>query len=430
MTAPVIPSQWAGLGLGPWLADSSALTRTLRAAGVAVPEAVRALWRLKPGPSALATLLPASPAADSWPHGYLLWLDRERLAATLEKALAMHPVSDADQPGVVALPDLGALYFSFPNDRHLRATKHLVDRDKLKRLLAQLPGLEGRRVRGRKTELHPIRYKPERRFLMRTQIEHVGPEATDPVSESLFLRFFTDERGLAIDALLRNLTGSALSHLVPAPMGTLLEGRLQVERALAGAPATLALREGRLEVPSVVHLLQRLREAPSAGLAPILGPTLMRETAAMLEILGGAGAADAGEISVVEGRLLALAPDREGREFVHGDLHLGQCLLRGRSLQVIDFERTGAGDGAQDLGNLLATLQAWRLEEATLSPKIQAFEERLLAACAREGLLRESLPFFQARALLELATLPIRRLHPEWPTLARALFLAARASLP
>lgn len=429
MSSTSIPERWRTLALAEFIDRPEMLANSLRSAGVPFGQLAPPLWRLKPGPAAIATLFEAGQGASGWPLGYLLAIDASRLESTLEKALALHPIASSQSPGVVQIPELGALFFAFPNDRHLRALKLVVDRDKLKRLLSDLPGLEGRRVRGRKTAMSPVRYKPERRFLMRAELEHVGPAADDPRRESLFLRFFTDDRGARIDRILRNLGGGSGPH-APAPYGTILDGQLQVEGALPGEPATAALLADRLDPDSVARLLLALRGADALVLEPILTATLLRETTTMLDMLGGAGVASAGEIDGTEARLLAIAPDGTGGRFVHGDLHLGQCLLSEEHLQIIDFERSGRGDPSQDLGNLLATLQAWRLGEPSLSPKILAFEERLLATCMREGLTRESLPFFRARALLELATLPIRRLKPEWPSLARALFLAAQASLP
>ena len=150
----------------------AAVTDVLLRRGETPPDDLRVQYvRYKPGTSCVLGL---------GELGYLkLFLDTDARAG-VEK------YGDRGKAGgwVERVEEWNAAFFRFPLDRRVAGLPHVVDPARLKHVLhACVAGLapEAERVRARKSQLTLLRYKPERRGIVRaalaTRCERTGGEA-------------------------------------------------------------------------------------------------------------------------------------------------------------------------------------------------------------------------------------------------------------
>lgn len=398
----------------------------------------RGAVRLKPGGEALVAFTFRGRDRDGKPatlDGYVAVLGRARAAAVAGKWARLRPVAGPSGPGVRLLPGGGSVLFLFPNDRQLRGLRFVAGIDKVKRTLAGLPAIAegGWRVRGRRSVLTTVRYKPERRFIARARLELKNDGSGAAASLPAFLRFYADDRGRRIDALARALREQGLGAEVPEPLGALVHGRLFVEREVEGRTLHAALLSGdRVDPAPLARALRRFHGTASGLPAGPDPETLRQRCASGLRELARC-APDAGPAATAVERLLAeaLPPAARGAT-IHGDFHPQQVILSPAGPVLVDFERAGPGDPIQDAGNLAANLRSMAAAAGgEAAAAIHAFLEGFLEAAGFRSRERPAsdLAFFEAVATVELALLRLRRLEPGWPDSVRRLIERAAAAL-
>jgi len=253
---------------------------------------------------------------------------RRSRAEQVYRESARRAVSCGEFAGVAAAPELGAVLFTFPNDRKLSdlpalarsgrlvayapeksATVRLSSRDPRAPGFAKLyADEEGERTRG----IHEALWEPAAELGLRL------PRVTG---------YAADRRTLVCEAV----PGTRLSGLA----GSRLDAGL---RRLGAAIASLH----DLAAPSVAprferHDPERLLDAATviARVRPDLGAAARRAFEPLRE-----GPPDVG-------------PD----VCLHGDVHLKNALLNGRGVALIDLDQVAAGPAAADVGSLLAAFR-------------------------------------------------------------------------
>lgn len=99
---------------------------------------------------------------------------------------------------------------------------------------------------------------------------------------------------------------------------------------------------------------------------------------------------------------------------IHGDLYEAQLLVDGgRITGVLDLDRSGPGDPADDLANLLGHLEAFALHRPSTATAARGYAAALLPVF-EEAVGADELRPRVAAVLLALATGPFRMMQPRW----------------
>ncbi len=411
------------------LLDPVRAVELLRESGIAATSVNHDYLRLKAGESALlgCTIRGADESGGPFTiAGYFRTFADDRAVTLAAKWESMKPSATVVGPGVRLLATRRSVLFLFPNDAQLRGLRFIEDPDKLKRILGGLAGVgdAGWRVQGRKSIVHPVRYKPERRFIARVDLALKHDSTGEKSTRQVFLRFFPDSRGAKLDAIARAFHGAAGGPPVPKPLGSLLAGRVFAEEAVAGIDLGAVIGAGRGPAQAVASALLRLHATKVPVPWTRTPATLVQAARAAVHALRSADGALAATLDsvlrVVEGHAFGPPP----ASTIHGDLHLHQVLVTDGGPVFVDFERVAIGDPLEDVGNFVAHLlsHAARATDAGTRGHIDAFRDAFLRTYLAGAPRRPGgdLLFFVACGLLELALLPFRRLEANWSAASRA----------
>ncbi len=407
-------------GLDALLSADTAVA-VLSAAGYEVVAAEPEYLRLKPGSGAIVSLeiegRDRAGAAVMVP-GYVRLHPAHRSIELMEKWSRLRPRDTALGPGVSLLPDAMGVLFLFPNDAALRALRVVVDPDKLKRSLNGLPEFRsaGLAVRRRGSDLHVVRYKPERRLVAWGDLRLRRDADGQTHRRQVFLRLFPDRRGVRLSRSAEALRAAA-GPIVPRPLGTVLDGLLAVEERVAGTEMAGRLEDGTGSGPAVAEVIARLH-CSDVILGPPIDPARWwRGVEDGLRMVAAMAPALRGPASTLTARLRRMVP-AAGHPVVpmHGDLHLHQILLGPEGPALVDFERAGMGHPMADIGELSAHLLEVSLQGGAAGAAAERFRseirERTFRVAPRAW--REDEPYFTATGLARRALLRMRRLDPGW----------------
>lgn len=412
-----------------WLDPDVARDR-LVAAGIPVRQARRTYVRLKPDLDAILQFdLDVDGSAEPI-AAYVLVLPVARAAEVATKMNSIATPSPALGPGARLLASGDAVLFLFPNDRQLRGLRFVAEPDKLKRLLGTLPAFAGLRVRASHSTFTPVRWKPERRFLLRASLALKDDASGTKSGADVFVRFFADDRGARIERTATMLRAAGLDDVVPEPLGALDDGRLFVERTWSGERAQDAVLDGRGDPHALADALTRVHattvDLPRATAIVTHLATLAEEWEPALRI----DADLRGLVTSLLDRLRADAPRSVLQATVHGDLHLQQILERDGRVGLVDWECAARGDPLFDLGWFVAQRDAAPLRDQAAIDRIHHYVDAVVATYRTRASWFDAarLAFWTKLCGASLALLPFRRLEPDWRATVRAR-LAALAAL-
>lgn len=335
-------------------------------------------------------------------------------------------------PSSLILNKERAILYFFPNDCLLEGLRILSDSKKIQRLLYEWYDRYPEdiwRISDRRLRVTPVRYKPERRAVLRceTRATHRQNGNWEPLT--VYMRIYSDERGENNFKLMKTLyeqktENSDLS--LPRPLGYLPARSLLMMEGLPGVPFKEAQAD-RVDLKLHFRLGSALR-AFHTLVAPELDRRSVEEIAAeafsSAESLAELVPELAAPIREVQLRLKELTPansdDLNG--LVHGDFHLGQAVVSEASMGIIDFDRSYDGDQYADLGELCAHL---RLIEQPDGPDSALNEESAFLTGYEEAvgttLDRGRLKYWTTLRMLSLAVSPFRRLEQHWRVKAREI---------
>ncbi len=416
--------------------DDEARAVALRSLGLPVLRSERRYVRIRPGETTIVAFSVVAADGTSADAYVRLPVGRDARASTRETAAKWSHLKPVDAPppfgdGVRALDgDAGVLFF-FPNDAVLRGMKDVVDPDRLKRVIGDLPPFQGRlRIKADGAEFAVLRWKPEHRLVasFRAKTRDVAGRA-GPTLDAI-VRVFADDRGERLLRLAAELASAAEPPPIPYAIGAADEGRLFVEARVPGRPLRELLLSGEDGAPAAcaaaiakVHAVTPQTPLPSFDLAAEAA-SAEQAVAAWLP----ASAAFAGRIADAVRARTPRGP--ANASLLHGDLHPGQFLIAGDGVRIVDFERAATGDPLADIGNFAAELLAFSVEEPAAGTAAHRFLQRFLECHSALPGTHDAtaLPAYVAVALLRRSTLALRRGSPDAEARAlRHLALAASA---
>lgn len=351
----------------------------------------------------------------------------ERLEAEAGRLLHRADESHGGLRAFAFLPQANLLLLGFPIDRMMHDLRRVVRASKVRNLVAAtcpefVP--EGRRFSKSRSRCELVRYKPERRAVLRWHTGFVDASGHSTGTGSLWIRSHADEQATRTQAA--TVAADAAGVICPKTLGVLHE-RLLLERHVDGATwSPFAGQSSAAIVDRVAAALARLHDGPT--------PRQLQTHHALAELdLALRAAEDIARLDPELGRVARELADQLSRfvppaaavRLSHGDLHPGQVLVSGEQVAFCDFDRACLAPPAHDLASMIAHCVEL---DADQTP---ALSTALLFAYGRhrQAPLDLELRWWTSCILLRNATRSFRRLSPNWPRATQHLLLQAARTL-
>jgi aminoglycoside phosphotransferase len=315
----------------------------------------------------------------------------------------------------------GLLLIAFPIDRQMPDLRRLVRASKVRSLVTKnRPDLipESLRISKSKSRFQLVRYKPERRAVLRWDLGFKDENKKAVPGPTVWIRTLAaplPQRDALIELARGN--GIRVPEVLSAPHDCLL-----LESHLEGRSWQ---REDQDAVELVATTLARLHAVALPPQPPLHDHTaemaLVRQSAADLNRLDQQLGSRADRLADA---LEASAKAESAPVLLHGDFHMGQVLVS-QDAGLCDFDRACAGPAAADLA-------AFAAHVLVADPSGgRPFADAFLTAYRATG---SQLPALEVRwwtvaALVRMASTPFRRLSAEWPQQSSLLLDLAAAEL-
>ncbi|MEZ4703288.1 MAG: aminoglycoside phosphotransferase family protein [Rhodothermales bacterium] len=296
----------------------------------------------------------------------------------------------------------------YPHDARLRAMRRLKTAGDQGHLLRDLFGGTSPWAGGR---IETIRYKPERRFVGRLDVDGV-PEAV--------VKFYTET---AFEGLVARST--AFHDAGPLRL-TPLVGRSDRYNGLAfawmpGARLTESLLDGGAD-PWTAHqvgLSLALMHGQAGDGLPVRTPQdEHNHLASVADSLTFLLPEHAGYIQDVVDRIRTGLSRQAGAPCpTHGDFYAKQVLVDGDTIQLLDFDESALDNPMIDVGNFVAHLHRDRMRSGLAEGAMDRYEEAFLEGYRETagGLAERDWTLYAAAGLLKLAPHPFRFRESDWP---------------
>jgi hypothetical protein len=357
--------------------------------------------------------------------------DFEPLAAKASATLRPSPGAGRS---VHHLPDLRIVLTAFPHDRAVKGMRQVLEPDKLKRILHRVVARYDparRWVSGSHSRVELVTYKPERRCLVRCDLGVCARESGEIQRETIYARIYGDATGRRVFDLLKALHGGDAfgpdGAPVPAPLGYDPDHRILFFDPVPGRPIAGPSGAGDLgdAAEHVGGFLARLHAA-AVEVPRLHRPAmLLSEARQTADRLASAGVEEAASLlQAIRTLRRSQPPSAAGLACLHGDFHPGQILLHGGLVHCVDFDETGMGEAAFDLGYFIAHLRRLvrlrLLDEGAESLATGRFLAGY-AGHARRGALPapDSCAWHRDLTLLRMALNSLKHLEAGWPETVR-----------
>jgi hypothetical protein len=170
-----------------------------------------------------------------------------------EKARRQHWTNLHGMGEYILLPDYLAILYFFPNDSVIDSLR-IIDRPKkIQRILYQhftkYPQDEWR-ISDRKLKLHILRYKPERRAVIRFKTHFKRHDGSQKEKPSVFARFYADNSGWQaynVQEQLYRLSLKDRQFSIPRPIAYLPDRRIFLMEKLEGTTLLDCVKEGETD---------------------------------------------------------------------------------------------------------------------------------------------------------------------------------------
>ncbi len=403
------------------LTDEAEATRRIRECGHDIAAAEPAYVRHKPGETTIVAYRLLGVRSETW--AYAQWChDRQRADEIHHKATTLRPRIAQTGPGLARLDEHTVLY-AFPNDARLRRLRWYTTPQKIKRSLEALVG-PGDRIRGSRTRVEVLRYKPERRVVARIDL------ATNDRTTPLLVRYTTTQQARHIADLAQHLRGHGVA--APAPLAQLDHDRVTIDEFIEGTQLRDAVRAGGADPKAVAEAINAFHGAPPTGSMPVRTPVDELQRCRLgLDGLGDWYPAVAQAAAETMANLERHLPEARSQVTLHGDLHTKNILVDRQRVAFVDLERVAVGSAAIDLGFLTAHAIALGIRQPGWSPTATAFTADVVDAYRRrtERIEPSALAWHTALGLVEQALLVVRHLEQGWPRTSVELLAAANHQL-
>ncbi|GEM_PF-1834044 len=340
---------------------------------------------------------------------------------------------------ILIMPEHNSIIYLFPNDAVIDGARILSNPKKIKRILYRhydkFPKPEWR-ISDSKLKMTVVRYKPERRIVLRcdSRAKNRASDKIEPIN--LYIRIYADDLVESVYNIQKSLYQLSLSQkelIIAKPVCYLHDRKLFImesigEKSLIGEMESGNMAALRLaaEALSLLHLNGPM-DLPRRNI-----DSFIREAKSTVGMLISISPDTQTVVESIYNDLNRLLPISSGDSsgFVHGDFHPGQVIMQGGSAGIIDFDRSHCGDVIADIGNFLAHLKLFR-SDRTFSGRSDIELDFLKAYEKKSGKRVESklLTFWTAFGLFQLAVGPFRRLESDWREKTNAILKECRSIL-
>ena len=334
------------------------------------------------------------------------------------------------------LPELRMALSAFPRDLQMPALRLAMAPEGSSRILRRVvPKFERDRFRSHWGAWEPLRYKPERRCVMKGSHLTAGGDVARH-----YARFYAGPEGAATANWHRHFSSldrdAAAEVRTPALIGYSEEFRVLLIEELSGRPLRLFFdgTGGPCEdaIARTAKALTAWHRLPAPAGLPGTPPV-----AEQADISARAIAAllpEAAQLCVELAQALARTapPAVEQPSLLHGDFYYDQVLIRdGEVAGVLDLDELCAGDPLHDVAVFCAHLRELEVREisAGRAEWISSLFTSAYEAATGGGLSRRGLAWRLGAALLTLATSSFRRFDQDWPRQVHNLLQQAAAAV-
>ena len=363
---------------------------------------------------------------------------REEYGDALRRVGLSRWASTDEGLSITPLHDLSAIAYWFPNDERLDGLRRVVVPKKLQRLLyahcSEYPAASWR-VSDRSIRLQIIRYKPERRAVIRCRFRAQEIDGSERHERFVYLGLYERERleGLAVNiARIRELAKDAQHWTTASLIGIDEDDALVIWDELRGKPLRdlLSTNDWEPAIDSCARAIAEMHEADGSTLPSreSIESQLADVSAYLLNTLP-----ECHELITGIARRLAQSETlskSEHRSIVHGDLHPGQLIIDGAQVGIIDFDRARCGNPMEDLGNLRA--QLWLGPPGERGYESDVVFDRFLAAYTHARAIDTppgALEEWTAFSVFRSAAVPLGRFEPNWRQRARNILHESKSLL-
>ena len=275
---------------------------------------------------------------------------------------------------------------------------------------------DGMRFSKSKSSWTLVRYKPERRAVIRWDLGFKN-DARQSMRTTTWMRVVAEAMPARLAlAQAAARCGIRVPQLLAAP-----HDRLILETHLEGKPWDPCQRA---EGAAVAATLARLHGAEQPQGARVHTHSAELELARRaVDDISRLDASLARDASALAARLAQHLPAESPPRLVHGDFHLGQVLVA-QDIALCDFDRACLGPAGVDLAALHAHAVIADPDVGTAFSAAFVDDYRRHAAAPSDA----ELGWWNACALLRTVTSPFRALRANWPAEARRILAAAHTA--
>jgi len=354
-------------------------------------------------------------------HVKLYTADEYKTAA--EKA-GLHRWANFHEMGEYRLlPDLQAIIYFFPNDTLIDGLRIIENNKKIQRILYQYYtkySPDNWRISDRKLKFEIMRYKPERRAVIRFDTRAV--RHSDGLREklSVFARIYSDESGRRVYDLQKKLYQLSLEDRrfeIAEPITYLPDRRIFMMEKMRGKALIDCMRDGDADaLEKTAAALGALHDIKLENLPTLSNADLARKSAASFDMIAEIIPEASQKAEEIHEDILRNADNLPEVEcgFIHGDFYHGQVIIDDNIAGIIDFDRSGMGDPASDTGNFIAHLKLLRFKGMIIGEETEDYFMQCYEQARGLKLDAHRIRFWTAFSLYQLAVNPFRGLEPEW----------------
>lgn len=328
---------------------------------------------------------------------------------------------------VIVLPDDNVIFYVFPNDCEMKELVTVTDARKIARMLYEINGFLPRkewRISDKRLCLDVIRYKPEKRAVVRISSRAKSRSDQTKKPFTVYLRTYSDDRGRSVFHRMQDLNQALKSHpevIAPHALFYIEDKRYLFTEGLDGRPFIELLSEAdKFDFTAkAARALAALHQLNNVELLTRSSEDLMSDAKATAETLQLILPEMSVVVKHILNRLQQLFSSSGSTQtgFVHGDFHSGQLLIQENATVVLDFDRSFRGEALLDVGNFYADLtiqgrhHRWKDTQAQIDSFVNSYVKSV-----GHSIDRERLKLWIGYGLFMFAVYPFRSMNPSWKT--------------
>lgn len=340
-----------------------------------------------------------------------------------DEAARLHHRAEEIHAGLRAvtfLPEDDLLLLACPVDRAMPELRRLVQPSKIRSLVqASCPELipQGMRISKSRSRWQLVRYKPERRAVIRWTLGFTNENRTRTAERTFWVRCYAEPT--ARRTQLATTVAEAAGIICPAPLAVPHE-RLLLESHVDGHDCDFSEAS---DAAATVAALVQLHDAAAPNELPTHSVVdELDRVLGVVDDLARLGADFGREAAAIADALARTVPSPGPLVFSHGDFHPGQVLIANGKAGLCDFDRACRAPAAFDLATFHAHSAMADASEAAAQALRFQHHYRQLRALPEAS----EIAWWTSCALLRLSMTGFRTLRPDWQVTAASLLRQAR----